>query len=194
MQCCIRIPTHTFCVDSSLEEYARNIGPSHINIHLKVNILKGTFLKVWRSGKKKEGKRQEEMDLILSETRMPKVVMKGHGTLWYSLFSWTRDQATQLSMKSIMYISRWIKPNWRVIGRTHYLPFVIKVSCCCNKRLGLSVMSCTNRLEFLYIIGRQNTQSYNAHLSQQQAKLTLRLIINQMHQFQGTTSLDLANQ
>lgn len=82
----------------------------------------------------------------------------------YSLLRWVRNETPQLSMKCILNIARWIQPNWRIIGGAHYLSFVINI-CCCNKRLGPSVVSCTNRLEFLYMIGRQNTQSYNAHQS-----------------------------
>lgn len=79
----------------------------------------------------------------------------------YLLLRWTRNETPQLSMKRILYIASWIEPNGWVIGSAHYLSFVINV-CCCNKRLGLSVVRGTNGFELLYN-GRQNTQSHRMH-------------------------------
>lgn len=79
----------------------------------------------------------------------------------YLLLRWTRNETSQLSMKRILDIASWIEPNWWVIGSAHYLSFVINV-CCCNKRLGPSVVCGTNGFEFLYN-GRQNTQGHRVH-------------------------------
>lgn len=79
----------------------------------------------------------------------------------YLLLRWTRNETPQLSVKRILYIASWIEPNWWVIGSAHYLSFVINV-CCCNKRLGPSVVRGTNGFELLYN-GRQNTQSHRRH-------------------------------
>lgn len=87
--------------------------------------------------------------------------MAARNRLRYLLLRWTRNETPQLSVKRVLYIASWIEPNGWVIGSAHYLPFVVNV-CCCNKRLGPSVVRGTNGFELLYN-GRQNTQSHRMH-------------------------------
>lgn len=86
-------------------------------------------------------------------------VARGGGR--YLLLRWTRNETPQLSVERVLDIASWIEPNGWVIGSAHYLSFVINV-CCCNKRLGPSVVRGTNGFELLYN-GRQNTQSHRGH-------------------------------
>lgn len=86
-------------------------------------------------------------------------VARGGGR--YLLLRWTRNETPQLSVERVLDIASWIEPNGWVIGSAHYLSFVINV-CCCNKRLGPSVVRGTNGFELLYN-GRQNTQSHRRH-------------------------------
>ena len=95
----------------------------------------------------------------------------------YLLLRWTRNETPQLSVKRILYTASWIEPNGWVIGSAHYLSFVINV-CCCNKRLGPSVVRGTNGFELLYN-GRQNTQSHRMHHTAVNAQTNSIALVNQ---------------
>lgn len=95
----------------------------------------------------------------------------------YLLLRWTRNEPPQLPVKRILYIAGWIEPNGWVIGSAHYLSFVINV-CCCNKRLGPSVMRGTNGFELLYN-GRQNTQNHRTHNKAISAQTNSIALVNQ---------------
>lgn len=95
----------------------------------------------------------------------------------YLLLRWARNEPPQLPVKRILYIAGWIEPNGWVIGSAHYLSFVINV-CCCNKRLGPSVVPGTNGFELLYN-GRQNTQSHRMHNKAVNAQINSIALVNQ---------------
>ena len=118
--------------------------------------------KIWSvpSGKEKSNSKSWTFERKRSLT-ITMENMAARDQVEYLLLRWTRNEPPQLPVKRILYIAGWIEPNGWVIGSAHYLSFVINV-CCCNKRLGPSVMRGTNGFELLYN-GRQNTQNHRTH-------------------------------